>query len=211
MKYLLEGTEEENGNPSQLFDIRLLINQPIVPSITDLVAQVTFESFGNVPTPVEMYFMILDSSGNVSWEGVETVTVETTLVFTKNFGDLHQRPDGNYTLRLRTLYNNGVEDTFEESFEIRTDKGKAWWILWVIGAFLLILFVLWLLLWKRCVCDCKEEDKECLANCEEKVSVAKKIYCHRHVIFSRTAGSKPLRYAFCSYLQGWMAQSFFSG
>lgn len=134
--------EEESLSPSQLFDIRLLIDSASISRIVDLVARVTFESFGRVPTPVSMTFSIHDETGRDVWKSVDTVTVETEQVFVKRFFDAPNLAPGNYTLHLTTLYNTDVKDEFEAPFSI-APKGAGWnWVPWFAGGLLILLVAL---------------------------------------------------------------------
>ena len=130
---------EEGELPAQLFDIRLLIDDNIVPRIDNLVARVAFASFGRVPTPVEMTFSIIDSEGNEIWKSSDATTVQTEAVFIKRFFDAGTIPLGNYTLRLNTLYNENIKDTFEAAFTIAEGQEIFSYRLWGVT---LILFVI---------------------------------------------------------------------
>lgn len=121
--------------PAQLFDIHFSVPQPVVPSIQDLVGQVTFESFGTETTPVDLEFAIFDSSGTQVWTDTTTTTAETEKVLTRQFLDSADLPEGNYTLRLRTLHNTNVEESFEVPFEIRTqdETVSQSWVIWLLS------------------------------------------------------------------------------
>lgn len=139
--------EEKPTASSQLFDIRLLLDSAKVSRIIDLVARVTFESFGRVPTPVSMTFAIHDETGRDIWSAVDTVTVETEQVFVKRFFDAPELAPGNYTLSLTTLYNTDVKDEFEVPFTI-VPKGAGWnWVPWFVGGLLLLLAILVFVWW----------------------------------------------------------------
>lgn len=161
---------EEGADPEQLFDTRFLINEPVVSSIRDLIGTVTFESFGTVPTPVDMEFAILDISGAMIWTSSGSTIVETEQVVTQRFPDLGDLPEGKYAVRLRTLYNTDVEDFFEAPFEIRTEAAAAHaWVRWFLGCCSLLLlgiFLWWFFIFgrKRC-CPCDRNDTPCLHDC----------------------------------------------
>lgn len=161
-------TSPDTGLPSQLFDIRLLVEDPRITSITDLIARVTFESFGTEPTPVDLIFTILDAQGTVVWTGTDDITVETEAVLTKRFADLPDLsflPDGRYILRLETVYNTDVRDIFEQPFTIGQRTGIGLWIWWIVGGLFLLLAGLflwwWFFLLGRRACKCDEDDMEC--------------------------------------------------
>ncbi len=133
---------DQEGAPAQLFDIRLLIDSARVERIIDLVARVTFTSFGRVPTPVDLTFTIIDASGNEVWRGEDSITVETDQVLTKRFAEidnLPDLPDGDYVLKLHTLYNSDVEDDFEIPFSIGASPYTSWVIWLLLGALMLLL------------------------------------------------------------------------
>jgi hypothetical protein len=115
---------EEERSPRQLFDINFEIDDPYILSVKDLVSRVSFTSFGTEPTHVELTFVILDSEGNNirSWD--ESTIVETEKVLTKKFEDF-DLDYGRYTLFLKTLYNEDVEDEFWENFEVRRSMGSS--------------------------------------------------------------------------------------
>lgn len=146
------GTEAEleGALPAQLFDIRLLLDRNEIPRIEDLVARVTFESFGRVSTPVEMTFTLLDAEGNKLWTSVDTTTVQTSAVFVKRFTGAPSLTSGSYTARLDTLYNTDVRDTFEAPFTVLSGEAAASnWILWFMGGIAVIALILLLFLWRR--------------------------------------------------------------
>jgi len=112
------------GNkPNQLFDINLEVDQSKVAQLSELTARVVFTSFGTVPTPVEMTFDILDSSGSVVNTSKGFTTVETEAVYNKDFFGF-SLPKGNYTLRVITLYNTDVKDYFYQSFSVAAKSGS---------------------------------------------------------------------------------------
>lgn len=149
---------EDSLLPAQLFDIRLLVDNANISRIVDLVARVTFESFGRVPTPVALTFTIFDDAGNEIWNAEDTVTVETERVFVKRFFDSPELSPGAYTLRLHTLYNTVVEDDFEAPFTIEPE-GAGWnWVPWFVGGLLLLLAIL-AFVWRLIARRRKEEEK----------------------------------------------------
>ena len=128
LRDLFEDDEDEGRSSGQLFDIKLEIDERKVEKIQDLVARVTFESFGTEPTPVDMAFTIVDENGLPAYvfEGKEAdITVETEGVYTKTFEDAPNFALGNYTLVLKTLYNTDVEDEFTQTFAISEGRLKV--------------------------------------------------------------------------------------
>lgn len=130
--------------PKQLFDIRLLLDRSSVINSQDLVARVTFDSFGSEPTPVQMTFAILDSSKKVLWESTDSTTVETASVFAKRFNNAPQLPKGSYIVQLKTLYNQDVTDTFEAPFNVVSlqESNSNALIYWLLGLGGLIVLTL---------------------------------------------------------------------
>lgn len=108
----------------QLFDISFELDSSIVLDIKDLVARVTFESFGTEPTEVGLTFIILDEIGSQVYSEKDSLVVETEKIFTKEFENLDLEI-GKYTIILNTLYNEDVEDGFWKEFEIRSRVGKS--------------------------------------------------------------------------------------
>ncbi len=144
------GEPSEESLPAQLFDIRILVDRTNISRIVDLVARVTFESFGRVPTPVDMTFSILDSQGNELWKSTDTTTVQTEAVFVKRFPDAPELSEGSYTLRLSTLYNTDVTDVFEAPFTISSATGAVSNLLfWLIGGLVLAILMVLFFLWRR--------------------------------------------------------------
>lgn len=138
-------------------DISLSLEDSFIQSPDDLSAVVTFESFGTVPTGVDLTFIILDEPGNEYAVDKDFIVVTTEEVFRKKFEALFL-PEGKYTLVLKTLYNVNVSDEFKVEFEIGKERngitGRAtdfvegegkWWIiggligLFVIGGLVLLL------------------------------------------------------------------------
>lgn len=103
--------------PEQLFDISIEIDDPIITDINDLTARAILESFGTVPTPIELDFIIRDEFGEDVYTVSEHLVVETEAVKTERFEGL-DLPPGKYTLFLETAYGDGIFDEFSQSFEI---------------------------------------------------------------------------------------------
>ncbi len=141
------GVTVEGDIPEQLIDIRFLLDNTRIERLLNLVARVTLTNFGRLPTHVDMVFTIVDSADNEVWRGSDSVTVETDLVFTKRFADIVDLPqlaDGDYLLRLHTLYNTVVEDDFELSFSIGSSpyEDLVKWM-FISALVLLVLAITW--------------------------------------------------------------------
>ncbi len=136
--------------PAQLLDIRLILDDAKVARAIDVVARVIFESFGRVPTKVELTFVIQNVDGETVWSGKDELVVETEEIFVKRFSDIGFLPPGEYRLTLRTLYNETVEDEFGAPFVIAPiETLSSHWIWYVIGALALLLALLLLIVWIR--------------------------------------------------------------
>jgi hypothetical protein len=130
----------------QLFDITFDLNDKLLTENEDLIARVGFENFGAEPTPVNLFFTILNEDGDSIYEEEDSTIVETEKVFTKNFKYL-KFEDGEYTLVLTTIYNVNVEDEFREKFIVKTQL-YAFWV-WVSVALNLLLISAVIFLLKR--------------------------------------------------------------
>lgn len=154
------GFTETTGNPSQLFDIALVVDETKISKVSDLKARVTFVSFGTELTPVKMHFKIVDANGKGYYNSDDSTEIQTEGVFNKAFEGL-SLTDGKYTLVLTTTYNSNITDEFKQDFEVSNSGGISkggfcscnWpflgWpciIIWIVP----ILFVFWVgLFFKR--------------------------------------------------------------
>lgn len=135
-------TEQElnvSKNPKELFDIRMDLEDTSIKSSDELEVVVTYESFGSVPTLVNLTFEVFDSEGNLIYFRNDFIIVNVEEIRRYTFEDL-DLVDGEYEFVLTTLYNIDVADKFRSKF-IVGEKYKAldllmnyWWIF--------ILFVL---------------------------------------------------------------------
>lgn len=107
--------------PDQLFDINLELENATISDISELVARVIFVSFGAVPTPVDLTFVIEDEDRNEVYRSTGKITVETEALFTQTFEEL-ELLDGTYTVVLQTLYNTDVFDEFRQDFKIKPEE-----------------------------------------------------------------------------------------
>lgn len=125
------------GNiPPSLFDIRLDVATSVIAPAESLVARVLFQSFGNVPTPVDMFFTITDDAGKVFTSFQGSTVVETESVFTKQFDGLNL-PVGNYILHVSTRYKADVMDEFSAPFSVESGAQLPW----VIGVMIFTISV----------------------------------------------------------------------
>jgi hypothetical protein len=149
------------GIPSELFDITFNLDDSVIDDVSKLSGVVTFESFGTIPTPVNLTFIIIDSSGNEVYIKIGEITVTTEEVLRWNYINegLSELPDGKYVAVLETLYDVDVKDEFRVDFEIKKKKeitervidwtfdGGKWWLSGIVG-FILIGWLIKFLLSK---------------------------------------------------------------
>lgn len=138
--------EEVPQLPEQLFDITLTIDDRVLTSVRELVARLTFTSFGRVPTPVDVTFSILDEEGNEVYrdegEAVD-ITVETEGLLTKTFEEIELLP-GTYRLVAVTRYDENIVDEFSQQFEIREQRSIISFIQLSLGfLFIFLLLFTW--------------------------------------------------------------------
>lgn len=132
--------------PLELFDISLEIEEYTITVENPIIARVFFQSFGRVPTPVDMFFTITDEYGSVVASSEENIVVETEAVYTKQFEALGLSR-GDYILHVVTRYNAGVEDSFTKPFSVVLSK-RLWWAFGAVGigvicvgAFVAVFFI----------------------------------------------------------------------
>lgn len=118
---IVSGSETADVIPPQLFDIGFSVESYAVRSADDLIARVSFESFGFAPTPVDMVFSIVGDDQRVLASFQDSIVVQTEAVFTKRFSSL-SLPQGNYTLHLNTRYGPDILDDFQEKFSIERPR-----------------------------------------------------------------------------------------
>lgn len=110
--------DDECEIPSQLFDIEFGLREVLIENSNKLETIVIFESFGTLPTPVDLTFIILNESGNEIYEEKIRIIVETENIIGWNYGGLSKLSSGKYVAVLQTLYNTDVFDEFKQEFEI---------------------------------------------------------------------------------------------
>lgn len=130
---------DEAIRPAQLFDISLALDEKQFSSVKDLVARVSFTSFGTEATPVNMTFVVYNSKNVEVYRTTDTTTVETSTVYTKKFNNLHLS-DGKYKIALKTLYNTNVSDTFTQNFTIKSSSAASA-TTWLAAAVVIVLLL----------------------------------------------------------------------
>ena len=121
--------------PAQLFDISLTIDDRTLVPGDALSSRVVFESFGQVPTDVEIAFTILNTQGDTLYEVEDFVTVETQRIVPRRFDDVALAP-GSYMLVVRTRYGDDIRDEFTQPFTVLPEDGteSGSWIIWLLLA-----------------------------------------------------------------------------
>lgn len=119
----------------QLFDIRFDLDSTSLKSSSDLSSRVTFESFGEEKTPVNLTFFIYDSFENEIYRGDLSLEVETEEVVFFDYEGF-EADAGEYTAVLRTFYNLDVEDYFEQDFVIR--KKVSLWPFFIVSCIFIL-------------------------------------------------------------------------
>lgn len=137
----IEKRHDETMLPSQLFDINFELGKNVFQQSDVISARVMFDSFGRVPTPVDMTFTIVDAKNREVARSSDSVIVETTTLFTKNFDNLKLSP-GRYALHLHTRYGAGVEDDFSYSFVVIAPARGEYEYPGIIAFLIIVLFAL---------------------------------------------------------------------
>ncbi len=117
-----EEAEENNTSPGierpeQLFDIRLELANRVITETSQLVAMARFESFGTVPTPVNITYAIFDSEENEVHSEETSIVVETERILTRSFGHV-RLTEGDYTFIMTTVYSDNIRDDFRQEFTV---------------------------------------------------------------------------------------------
>ncbi len=138
--------------PEQLFDITMNIEDRTIESSDELVAIITYESFGSVPTPVDLTYTIYNKNGEIVHSEKGDVIVETENIERKYFKGLNL-PEGEYYLIFKTIYNVDIGDEFRGDFEIKKQDAKSllpWlWIIIGIGLVVLVFVIIYFLRRKK--------------------------------------------------------------
>lgn len=135
--------ENISSNPTQLFDIAFSLNTTQLHSNETLSAQLSFESFGTEPTPVDVVFVITDAEGSEVYrdEGERVAIVVETESFLKRDFDADDFPPGEYTIVVTTRYGENITDEFSQSFSVSEQQSFSFtfWLLLL----LTLLIVAW--------------------------------------------------------------------
>lgn len=112
--YITKGPEDKK----KLFSIRFFADKNILDDSSKLITRVKFENFGKVKTTVSMLFTIEGEQGSVLYKDTASMDVENEGVYIKKYNDL-SLPNGLYTVRLHTKYNENIEDDFGLNFVVK--------------------------------------------------------------------------------------------
>jgi hypothetical protein len=102
--------------PKQLLDVVLSLESNALSNSSDLVATVSFTSFGKEPADISTTYRVFDEKGQVLYTSHGQVIVYTNKLETVYFKDL-ELPAGDYDLELEIDYFN-VTDRFEQEFKV---------------------------------------------------------------------------------------------
>lgn len=134
--------------PEQLFDISVRLEKETIAEASELEAVIVFESFGKVPTLIDLTYTIVNDQKQIVFkDDIETVFVETETVLRKRFSNLNLLP-GSYTLVVKTQYNVDVIDEFRLDFTIVEEVKKEilfdniWFWIWLITLLIAIIIFL---------------------------------------------------------------------
>jgi len=97
-------------------------------------AVVSFESYGTDATPIDVQYLIVDSSGKVVHSEAESLLVETNQIASKQFDGL-TLDAGMYSLVVTTRYNGDVRDELVAQFTVQdcaliADTHSCWFLDW---------------------------------------------------------------------------------
>jgi len=137
-------TTQVCSTSSQLFDIKLELEDSTIENSNKLSSIIKFENFGNVPTKVDLTYRILNRNGDEVYLDKAEVVVTTQEIVRKNFENLNLA-DGKYNLVVATVYGANVTDEFRQEFNVGKDSILAGvkdnWILPVFIAAIIIAIV----------------------------------------------------------------------
>ncbi len=139
--------------PEELFDITWNLEDYTIVGSNELTGIITFESFGNVPTFVDLIFIIKDEFGKIVYREENNITVTTEEVLRWKYENLEELPEGEYTAILETLYNTGVSDEFKQRFKVGKEvdllfdikRNWVWYLSGLVATILLVVLVWWLI------------------------------------------------------------------
>src|SRR3989339_731102 len=120
---------EEVCAPEELFDITFNLDKSIITNSSLLSGVVTFESFGLIPTLVNLTFIIFNEGGKEIYVEKSSLVISTEELLRWNYDSLQDLEYGKYVAVVQTLYGDNVFDEFRQDFEIKQsfwDKINSW-------------------------------------------------------------------------------------
>lgn len=125
----------ESSIPEKLFDIKMTLEDSFILNANELVARVSFESFGTVPIPINLTFRVYDSVGNLMYTMSDYLIVNVEEIRRYDFSDL-VLVSGEYKLVLTTVYGKDVRDEFESSFVVGSE---TWFNKFIFRKYILVI------------------------------------------------------------------------
>ena len=104
--------------PTELFDIKMNLEETTLENSCDLRAIIIYESFGRVPTHIDLDYSIYNESGEKIYTKLDKIVVEIEEAQRIDFKDLKLGP-GKYKFVLETTYNIDVHDDFTQFFIVK--------------------------------------------------------------------------------------------
>jgi len=142
-EYKAPEAEIADGTVETLFDIDVELTEDGVTPDGELMGKVTLINFGDEGSVnANLHYTILDSDGNVVYDGRETVAVETQKEFIKAF-DVSEFASGEYTLVTDLQYAGQSEPArTERVFSVEGgDDFEYGAIVWIVVAVLAVAFL----------------------------------------------------------------------
>ncbi|MCK4997090.1 hypothetical protein KAS08_02195 [Candidatus Pacearchaeota archaeon] len=116
--FVSSANELDESIPAELFDIRMDLEETTLENSNELRAVITYESFGRVPTYVDLDYSVYDESGGKVYTKFGEIIVEVEEMQRIDFPDLNLL-DGEYEFVFTTLYNVDVFDEFRQFFTVK--------------------------------------------------------------------------------------------
>lgn len=103
--------------PEQLFDIALAAGKNQYKYGETPSLRLSFQSFGSVPTPVDIEGRVVSEKGEVVFEWKDAIVVETEFAYVKKVA-VPKLPSGYYITIVTTHYNGDVTDSWRDTFTV---------------------------------------------------------------------------------------------
>lgn len=121
--FAFAANELDETIPLELFDIRMDLESSTLEASGDLEVVVTYESFGRVPTYVDLDYSVYDEDGEKVYTRLGEIVVFVEEIRRVRFDDL-ELESGEYLFVFKTSYNVDVFDEFKQKFTV---KKKGFW------------------------------------------------------------------------------------